>query len=120
MDNKKIALITGSTDGIGKATALKLLKEGWEVVINGRNASKCEPTINELKQKSGSNNVTAFIADLANLSQVKSATEKFLETNSRLDLLMLNANSIANDRIVTAGRERAKLCPWLYFKSVDD
>lgn len=102
MDNKKVALITGSTDGIGKATALKLLKEGWEVVINGRNASKCESTINELKQKSGNNNVSTFIADLSSLSQVKSATDKFLETHSRLDLLMLNANSIANDRIVTS------------------
>lgn len=102
MDNKKVALITGSTDGIGKATALKLLKEGWEVVINGRNNSKCEATINELKQKSKSNNVTAFIADLSNLDQVKTATEKFLEMHSRLDLLMLNANSIANDRIVTS------------------
>lgn len=102
MDNKKVALITGSTDGIGKATALKLLKEGWEVVINGRNASKCEATINELKQKSKSNNVTAFIADLSNLSEVKTATEKFIEKHSRLDLLMLNANSIANDRIVTS------------------
>lgn len=102
MENKKVALITGSTDGIGKATALKLLKEGWEVVINGRNTSKCEATINELKQKSKSNNVTAFIADLSNLSQVKSATEKFLEMHSRLDLLMLNANSIANDRIITS------------------
>jgi NAD(P)-dependent dehydrogenase (short-subunit alcohol dehydrogenase family) len=101
MDNNKIAFITGSTDGIVKATALKLLKEGWEVVINGRSDSKCEATINELKHKSGNSNVTALIADLANLSQVKSATEKFLETHSRLDLLMLNANAIAYNRILT-------------------
>lgn len=49
MSPQKIALITGSTDGIGKATALKLVKEGWEVVINGRNANKCASTMNELK-----------------------------------------------------------------------
>jgi NAD(P)-dependent dehydrogenase (short-subunit alcohol dehydrogenase family) len=101
MEKKIIALITGSTDGIGKATALKLLKEGWEVVINGRNAGKCEVTLNQLKLQSGSNNVTAFIADLADLSQVKTAAGKFLETHDRLDLLMLNANAIANERRIT-------------------
>lgn len=98
----KTALITGSTDGIGKATALKLLKDGWAVVINGRSSAKCEATIHELKQKSGSNSVTAFTADLSNLAQVNSAIDKFIETHTKLDLLMLNANVIANDRIITS------------------
>jgi len=88
----KIALITGATDGIGKAVALKLLAEGWEVVSNGRNANKCRIAINELKEKSGNNNVSSFIADLSNLAEVKNATENFLATYNRLDFLMLNAN----------------------------
>ena len=45
----KTALITGATDGIGKATAVKLLSEGWKVVIIGRNPARCEGTVMELK-----------------------------------------------------------------------
>jgi NAD(P)-dependent dehydrogenase (short-subunit alcohol dehydrogenase family) len=41
----KTTLITGSTDGFGKATAKKLLAEGWKAVILGRNPKKCEDKI---------------------------------------------------------------------------
>ena len=100
-DNKRTALITGATDGIGKATALLLLKKGWEVVIHGRNQARCEATVSELVQKSGNTPVSALIADLTVMSEVAAAAGKFLESHTRLDLLLLNANSISNDRIIT-------------------
>jgi NAD(P)-dependent dehydrogenase (short-subunit alcohol dehydrogenase family) len=50
----KIAVITGATDGIGKARAVKLLKEGWEVAIIGRSIQRCETTVRELKVITGS------------------------------------------------------------------
>ncbi len=48
MDNK-IVLITGATSGIGKACARKFAKEGWNLILNARNASKLETLIYELK-----------------------------------------------------------------------
>jgi len=45
----RVALITGATDGVGKATARKLLSEGWEVVIVGRNPEQCDSTVLELR-----------------------------------------------------------------------
>ena len=39
-----VAIITGSTDGIGKATARRLLRDGWEVVVTGRGRARCEAT----------------------------------------------------------------------------
>ncbi len=95
----KTALITGATDGIGKATAKKLLSEGWKVVILGRNPKKCEDTLSELSKISKA--VSVIVCDLSILKDVNKAVNSFLNENSRLDVLLLNANAIANERMIT-------------------
>jgi len=102
MTNGKVALITGGTDGIGKATAMKLLLEGWEVVIIGRNAAKCETTVLELKESTQNNKLSAITADLALLSEAKRASDSFLATHIRLDFLFLNANAIVQKWTLTS------------------
>lgn len=95
----KTALITGGTDGIGKAVAKKLLTEGWKVIIIGRNPIKCKTTVSELKTIS--NEISAIVCDLSILGDVSKAVDVFLSENESLDFLLLNANSIANQRILT-------------------
>jgi NAD(P)-dependent dehydrogenase (short-subunit alcohol dehydrogenase family) len=97
----KTALITGATDGIGKATAKKFIQANWNVVILGRNPKKVEATIVELQTQTGKNTISGITADLALMSNVKKAVETFLQKNTRLDVLLLNANAIANERIIT-------------------
>lgn len=97
----KTILITGATDGIGRATAQKMLQENWNVVILGRNPQKVQTTITELQAKTGKNAISGITADLSLMTDVKKAVATFLETNSRLDVLLLNANAIANERIIT-------------------
>ncbi len=99
MSTLKTALITGATDGIGKATAKKLLAENWRVVILGRSAKKCEETLLELKKIS--QEVSPIVCDLSSLNQVNQAIDLFLKENRRLDFLCLNANAIANKRELT-------------------
>jgi NAD(P)-dependent dehydrogenase (short-subunit alcohol dehydrogenase family) len=94
----KTALITGATDGIGKAVARKLLGEGWRVVIVGRNPQRCEATVAELKNLGV---ISAITANLMLMSDTTQAIEKFLAQFSLLDFLFLNANAIAQERIVT-------------------
>lgn len=97
----KTALITGATDGIGKATARRFLREGWEVVIVGRNQSRCEATVEELRALHAGQ-VSALVGDLTLMSEVKRVAEAYLATHNRLDFLMLNANAIVQSRIVTS------------------
>ena len=45
---KKTILITGSTDGIGKLAAIRLAKDGHEIFLHGRNATKLSKVIEEI------------------------------------------------------------------------
>lgn len=99
--SRKIAFITGGTDGIGKALALKLLNENIEVVISGRNPDKLKNTIEEFKSKSDNQAISGILADLSKMQDVKNVCEQFLQNHDQLHYLILNANAIENKRILT-------------------
>lgn len=99
---RKTALVTGATDGIGKALALKLLALDWEVVIVGRSPQKCAETVGELQRLTNRKHISALEADLGVLLKTQAVCDRFLATHGALDLLVLNANAIANERIVTS------------------
>jgi len=60
--NGKICLVTGATNGIGKATAQALAQMSATVVIVGRNPAKCAAVVSEIKHSSGNDAVEALIA----------------------------------------------------------
>lgn len=97
----KTALITGATDGIGKATARRFLSAGWEVVIVGRSPARCEATVEELRAMNAGR-VSALVGDLTLMSEVKRVADSFLAAHRRLDFLLLNANTIVQSRVVTS------------------
>ena len=82
----KTALITGSTSGIGFATAKILLKEGVTVYINGRNHSSVENAVSQLKSEVSSAEVFGIVADFFKLNQV----ESLLKELSEIDILINN------------------------------
>ena len=71
----KIAVITGASDGIGKAIAFSLAKEGAKVAISARGREKLEKTAEEIRSNTNSD-VFAFSADMSKKSEVK----KFFES----------------------------------------
>ncbi len=87
----KTILITGSTDGIGKITALEMAKAGHQVYIHGRSQAKVEHTISEIKTASGNENIGGFVADFSDLDQVKAMGAKVAEELNGLDILINNA-----------------------------
>jgi NAD(P)-dependent dehydrogenase (short-subunit alcohol dehydrogenase family) len=85
----KIALVTGSGKGIGKATAARLLKEGATVVLNGRNQEKLEAARKELSAPGYP--VRALVADVSESEPFTELIQKIIDEFGRLDILVLNA-----------------------------
>jgi NAD(P)-dependent dehydrogenase (short-subunit alcohol dehydrogenase family) len=97
-----IILVTGSTDGIGKATATALMSQGAEVIIHGRDPKKGQNVQRELKEKTGRGSPDFLIADLSDQNQVRQLAEDLLSQYTRLDVLINNAGTYEKARRVTA------------------
>ncbi len=87
--NGKIALVTGAGSGIGRATALALLKEGYAVALAGRHAEALEQTVARAGPDSG--RALAVPTDVSDEGAVRRLFEKVREAFGRLDLLFNNA-----------------------------
>src|SRR5216683_247620 len=90
---RKIALVTGAGSGIGKATALALLKEGYRVVLAGRRTEALEQVLTEAEPRRS--DALAVPTDVSNPSSVRDLFEKTKNTFGRLDLLFNNAGTSA-------------------------
>jgi NAD(P)-dependent dehydrogenase (short-subunit alcohol dehydrogenase family) len=87
----KIALVTGAGSGIGRATALALLREGYSVVLAGRRAETLEQTAAEAKADAA--RTLVVVADVGDPSAVQHLFEKTKQRFGRLDLLFNNAGT---------------------------
>ena len=96
--NKKICMVTGATDGIGKETARVLLQMGATVVAVGRNSQKITKTSQELKQKTGSERLEFMQADFADQNQIRQLAAQFRAKYDRLDVLINNAGTMTMSR----------------------
>ncbi len=87
--NVKTALVTGSTDGVGRVVAQRLARDGRRVLLHGRDRGRGESLIAEIKAAGGAAEFLA--ADLAALAEVRRLAEAAGKTTDRLDLLINNA-----------------------------
>lgn len=86
MINKKLAIITGGSSGIGYATAERFISAGYLAVITGRNEDKLEAA-----RKLLGDNCVALHYDMKNLKQAVSFTSEIVERFGRIDVLVNNA-----------------------------
>jgi retinol dehydrogenase 12 len=99
--NKPICLITGATDGVGKATATALARNGYAVVLAARNEAKAATVTREIVTSTGNRDVDFLIADLSSLAQLRRLAETFMVRYPRLDVLINNAGIITRQRVLT-------------------
>ncbi len=93
----KVALVTGAAQGIGRAIALLLARNGADIVISDINLEKAEETANEIRAIGPK--VMAVKVDVANLSDVERMVEGILEKLAKIDILVNNAG-ITRDKLV--------------------
>ncbi|QIE59111.1 SDR family NAD(P)-dependent oxidoreductase [Rasiella rasia] len=87
----KTVIITGSTDGIGKLTALKLAKDGHKVYVHGRSEVKVSKVVEEIQNATNNQNVKGLVADFSDLQAVSNLVNQIKEENSSIDILINNA-----------------------------
>jgi NAD(P)-dependent dehydrogenase (short-subunit alcohol dehydrogenase family) len=84
-------LITGGTDGIGKAIARRLATTGSNLILVGRTRAKGEAAVGEIIRASGHPAIDYLQADLSLLSEVRRAAERIRRSWGRMDILVHNA-----------------------------
>jgi NAD(P)-dependent dehydrogenase (short-subunit alcohol dehydrogenase family) len=97
----KNVLITGSTDGIGKQTALELARQGARVLVHGRSAARCQAAVNEIRTLSGNPAVEYVLADLSSLAQVRTLAGEVQQRLAHLDVLVNNAGVYCKERTLS-------------------
>jgi NAD(P)-dependent dehydrogenase (short-subunit alcohol dehydrogenase family) len=81
------AMVTGATSGIGRATALLLARDGWEVVVHGRNPERGAEVVRDIEAQGGRARFVA--ADLSDLAAVRALIDEVGE----VDILVNNAGA---------------------------
>lgn len=94
----KSVLITGATQGIGKAAAIAIAKQGAQVSIVARDPVRAEVARGEIAAAGGSDNVEVYIANLASLVDIQRVAKEYRAKHTRLDVLINNAGAVFSER----------------------
>jgi NAD(P)-dependent dehydrogenase (short-subunit alcohol dehydrogenase family) len=84
-------LVTGATDGLGKAVATELARSGAAVLLHGRDDGRGEAAIREIAAETGSERLSWHRADFSSLAEVRALSERVAGEVDRLDGLVNNA-----------------------------
>jgi len=100
LERDDLCLITGATNGVGRAAALALSRMGLHVLVHGRAADRVERVVEAIKTEGGQ--ASPLVADLASLSAVRRLSREVLALPGALRLVMLNAAIWPDQRLESA------------------
>ena len=97
----RVCIVTGGTSGIGKATALGLAKLNATLVIVGRDKKRGESALEDIRSKSGNNNVNLMLAEFSSQQSIRQLAQELKSNYKRLDVLVNNAGVFMLRRSLT-------------------
>jgi retinol dehydrogenase 12 len=97
----KVCVITGGTDGIGKAAAYGLAVRGAKLLVHGRDPDKGARAVAELKARSGNPAIEFLQADFSSLADVRRLAATVMEHTPHVDVLVNNAGGIFGKRTLS-------------------
>jgi NAD(P)-dependent dehydrogenase (short-subunit alcohol dehydrogenase family) len=89
----KVAVITGSTKGIGRAAAEALAEHGAKVVISSRNQDACDEVAGAINARFGEGSAIAVAASISHKDALQNLVDQTLAAFGRIDVLVCNAAS---------------------------
>jgi NAD(P)-dependent dehydrogenase (short-subunit alcohol dehydrogenase family) len=91
MTDQPTIFITGATDGLGRALAERLALDGATLLLHGRDQHRLDRAAAEIAERANGTEPRAFLADLADLKQVRKLADEVQRATSRLDVFVSNA-----------------------------
>lgn len=105
-EQRRVAVITGASSGIGRAAARQLAETGWDVILHGRDAGRLEAARAEIVAAAPAARVETVVADLCSLAETARMAGAVCAMTDRLDLLLANAGGVRDRQsISTEGNE---------------
>ena len=89
----KVAIVTGSTSGMGRATAVLFAREGAKVVVTGRNEERAKAVVEQIKSEG--NEAMYVIVDTSKVEDAKGLVDKTIEAYCTVDVLFNNAVTLS-------------------------
>jgi NAD(P)-dependent dehydrogenase (short-subunit alcohol dehydrogenase family) len=120
--DRKVALVTGAGQGVGRGIALALAAEGARVVVSGRSEGKLAPVCKEVEARGG--RALAVRCDVGVESDVADCVKRCLDAFGRIDILVNNAQEVPFGRLLElterdfdAGWRTGPLATWRFMRA---
>jgi NAD(P)-dependent dehydrogenase (short-subunit alcohol dehydrogenase family) len=98
----RVAVVTGASSGIGRATAAALAALGWRIIGLGRNPQRSAAASADIRAASTGGAVDMICSDLSLMAEAERAAREIGELTDRVDLLVNNAGGMAREKVMTA------------------
>ena len=95
---QKTALVTGATNGIGRATALELAQQGYRVLVTARDKARGEQLLGELEAQGEKSTPELFVGDLSSMSDVRRIALEIRTRYPKLEVLVNNVGGVFAER----------------------